>query len=30
LGQMGATPVDSSKITLPEEEDEPDPADKYF
>jgi hypothetical protein len=31
LGQMGATPVDSSKITLPDEEDdEPDPADKYF
>jgi hypothetical protein len=30
LGQMGATPVDSSKITLPEQEDEPDPADKYF
>jgi hypothetical protein len=31
LGQMGATPVDSSKITLPEDEDnEDDPADKYF
>jgi hypothetical protein len=30
LGQMGATPVDSSKITLPEEENQEDPADKYF
>jgi hypothetical protein len=30
LGQMGATPVDSAKIALPEEEDEEDPADKYF
>jgi hypothetical protein len=31
LGQMGATPVDSSKITLPEDkDDEDDPADRYF
>jgi hypothetical protein len=30
LGQMGGTPVDSSKITLPEEADEPDAATKYF
>jgi hypothetical protein len=31
LSQLGATPVDASKITMPEEEDdEPDPADKYF
>jgi hypothetical protein len=30
LGQMGATPVDSSKITVPEEEDDEDPAAKYF
>ena len=30
LGQMGATPVDSSKITLPDEEAPEDPADKYF
>jgi len=30
LGQMGATPVDSSKITLPEDKDHADPSDKYF
>ncbi len=42
LGQMGATPVDSSKITLPEDKDDSskitlpedkddvDPSDKYF
>jgi hypothetical protein len=31
LGQMGANPVDSSKVTLPEDdEDEEDPAAKYF
>jgi hypothetical protein len=30
LGQMAATPVDASKITLPEEEDEEDPSSKYF
>ncbi len=30
LSQMGATPVDASKITLPEEEDDEDPAAKYF
>jgi hypothetical protein len=31
LGQLGATPVDSSKITLPDEEDdEPDASTKYF
>jgi hypothetical protein len=30
LGQMGATPVDSSKITLPEDKDDADPSDKYF
>lgn len=30
LSQMGATPVDASKITLPEEEDDEDPANKYF
>jgi hypothetical protein len=30
LGQMGATPVDSSKVTLPDKEEEKDPADKYF
>jgi hypothetical protein len=29
LGQMGATPSDSSKITMPDEEIK-DPADKYF
>jgi hypothetical protein len=30
LSQLGATPVDASKITLPEEEDDEDPANKYF
>jgi hypothetical protein len=30
LGQMGATPADSSKISAPDEEGEEDPADKYF
>jgi hypothetical protein len=30
LSQMGATPTDSSKITLPEEEDDEDPSSKYF
>jgi hypothetical protein len=30
LSQMGATPTDSSKITVPEEEDDEDPASKYF
>jgi hypothetical protein len=31
LGQLGATPTDSSKISLPdEEEDDEDPANKYF
>jgi hypothetical protein len=30
LGQMDATPVDSSKITLPEDKDDADPSDKYF
>jgi hypothetical protein len=31
LGQLRATPVDASKITLPEDENgEDDPADKYF
>jgi hypothetical protein len=30
LSQMGATPVDASKITLLEEEDDEDPANKYF
>jgi len=30
LGQMGATPVDASKITMPGEETADDPADKYF
>jgi hypothetical protein len=29
LGQLGATPADASKITMPEEKVE-DPADKYF
>jgi hypothetical protein len=29
LGQMGATPADASKVTLPDEEDA-DPSDKYF
>jgi hypothetical protein len=30
LSQLGATPTDSSKVTLPEDEDDNDPADKYF
>jgi hypothetical protein len=30
LGQMGASPVDASKITLPNEGEPEDPADKYF
>jgi hypothetical protein len=30
LSQMGATPTDASKITLPEEEDDEDPSAKYF
>jgi hypothetical protein len=30
LSQMGATPTDSSKITLPDEDDKEDPAAKYF
>jgi hypothetical protein len=31
LGQLRTTPVDASKITLPEDENgEDDPADKYF
>jgi hypothetical protein len=30
LSQMGATPVDASKISMPDEEDEEDPAAKYF
>jgi hypothetical protein len=30
LGQLGATPADSSKVTLPNDEVEEDPADKYF
>jgi hypothetical protein len=30
LGQLGATPVDSSKITLPDEEAVEDPSAKYF
>jgi hypothetical protein len=30
LGQMGATPADSSKITRPDDEVEEDPAAKYF
>jgi hypothetical protein len=30
LSQMGATPVDASKITLPKEEDDEDPSSKYF
>ncbi len=30
LGQMGATPVDSSKVTLPEDEALEDPSAKYF
>jgi hypothetical protein len=30
LGQMGATPTDSSKVALPDDEDAHDPVDKYF
>jgi hypothetical protein len=30
LGQLGATPSDASKITMPDEEAPDDPADKYF
>jgi hypothetical protein len=30
LSQLGANPVDASKITLPEEDDDEDPAAKYF
>jgi hypothetical protein len=30
LGSMGATPADSSKITMPIDENPADPADKYF
>jgi hypothetical protein len=30
LGQLGATPSDASKVTLPGEEDDKDPAAKYF
>ena len=30
LGQMGATPADASKVTIPDGEGEKDPADKYF
>jgi len=30
LGQMGATPTDSSKITVPDDDKPDDPADKYF
>jgi hypothetical protein len=30
LGQMGATPADASKVTLPDEDDDADPSDKYF
>jgi hypothetical protein len=30
LGQMGATPADASKITLPDDAEPEDPADKYF
>lgn len=29
LGQMGATPADASKVTIPDGEGEKDPADKY-
>jgi hypothetical protein len=29
LGQMGATPADASRVPMPED-DQPDPADKYF
>jgi hypothetical protein len=30
LGQLGATPADASKVTMPAEKAEADPADKYF
>jgi hypothetical protein len=30
LGQMGATPANASKITLPNDEEEKDPSEKYF
>jgi hypothetical protein len=30
LGQLGATPSDASKVKMPVEEDEDDPAKKYF
>jgi hypothetical protein len=30
LGQMGATPTDSSKVTMPDDSKPGDPADKYF
>ena len=30
LGQMGATPTDSSKVKMPDETKPGDPADKYF
>jgi len=30
LGQMGATPADASKVTLPDSEESNDPSDKYF
>ena len=30
LGQMGATPTDSSKVTMPDDSKPNDPADKYF
>jgi hypothetical protein len=30
LGQMGATPSDASKVRMPEEKTDEDPAAKYF
>ena len=30
LGQMGATPADASKVTIPDGEEDKDPADKYL
>jgi hypothetical protein len=30
LGQLGATPADASKVTMPAEKAKDDPADKYF
>jgi hypothetical protein len=30
LGSMGATPADSSKVRMPEEQDDEDPSTKYF